>query len=205
MKATRLILSLFGATALAATAPATLVTLDTSSLTQGGTYYVDFQLNDGSGVGNHNNTALIQSFNFGSGAAAGSANLFGGVTGSLLTSVAMTDTDPFNEFYQSFTAGNFLSFDLQLTNNANAPAPDIFGFALLDVNLVNLPTFSLGTDQFLTVELTGAPLAYQTFAGVGGIPAPTAVPEAGSTALLVSVAALGLVVVRRRVRAQPAA
>jgi hypothetical protein len=204
MKTTRTILSLLGAAALAVAAQATTVTLDTSSLIAGGTYYVDFQLNDGSATGNGNNSAAITGFDFGGGSATGDIGLFGGVTGDLSSGVSLTDTDPFNEFYQSFTAGSFLRFDLWLSDNFDGPVPDIFGFALLDENLFNLGTFSLGTDQFLIVELNGAGLTFETFAGVDGVPAPR-VPEAGSTALLVAVALLGLAGIRRRLARAPLA
>lgn len=198
MKTTKLILALLGATALAVVAQAVTVTLNTSSLAPG-TYYVDFQLNDGTGNGNGNNTAVINSFNFGVGGTATNdlIGAFGGVTGDLSSTVSLTDTDPFNEFFQSFAAGSFLSFDLHLTNHPNAPAPDIFGFAILDESLFNLGTFSVGTDQFLTVELNGGALNYQAFAGVDGIAAP-GVPEAGGTVLFASVALLGLAGIRRR-------
>lgn len=199
MKTTQLLLSLLSAAALAVAAQATLVTLNTSSLA-GGTYYVDFQLNDGNGVGDGNNTASISNFKFGGGAATGDIGAFGGVTGDLFTGVGLTDTDPFNEFYQSFTAGSFLSFNLVLSASFNGLVPDLFSFAILDASLMNLATYSLGSDQFLEVELNGTGLAYQTYAGVDGVPAP-GVPEAGSTALLASAALLGLAGFRRRLAA----
>jgi hypothetical protein len=195
MKTTKLILALLGAAAVAASARATLVTLNTSSLA-GGTYYVDFQLNDGHGTGDGNNTATITGFNFGGGAVTGDIGAFGGVTGDLASTVTLTDTTPFNEFFESFTAGGFLSFDVQLTGNPDSPAPDEFGFALLDSNLYNLPTTALGSDQFVTADITGATPVFKTYAGVGGIPAPR-VPETGSTALLATMALAGIAGLRR--------
>ena len=205
MKTTRLILASLGAAALAVAAQAITVKLDTSSLA-GGTYFVDFQLNDGTGAGNSNNTAILSDFQFGAGGLAygDDINLFGGASGSLFSSVTLTDTAAFNDFLQSFKAGSFLSFELSLTNNYNAPAPDSFSFALLDENWFNLGTYSLGTDQFVTVDLTGSTLEYKSFAGVDGIAAPK-VPEAGSTMLLVSAALVGLGYARRHTRAMHAA
>ena len=198
MKATHLISLLLGSAALAVAARATLITLDTSSLA-GGTYFVDFQLNDGSQTGDGNNTAVIQKFSFGGGAATGAGVAFGGITGDLYSKVTLTDTTPFNEFFQSFTAGSFLSFDVELTNNPDTPQPDAFGFALLDTNLFNLPTNSSnGADTFLSVNLTGTRLVYSTAAGVGGVPAPR-VPETGSTLLVASLGLLGLAGIRRLV------
>src|SRR5690349_3705250 len=184
MKSIRMVLSLFGAAALAVAAQAHVVTLDTSSLVGTGTYYVDFQLNDGSGVGNANNSAYITDINLGGGSIAGPVTAWGGVWGDLSTGITLTDTEAFNEFFQAFLPGTFLSFELSLTNNLNGVVPDMFGFAILDENLFNLPTHAPGSDQLLTVELNGVDRVWQSYGTTSGIAAPS-VPDAGSTALLV--------------------
>ncbi|HWA28917.1 MAG TPA: NF038129 family PEP-CTERM protein [Lacunisphaera sp.] len=200
MKASHMFLSLVSVAALAVAARATSVTLNTSALVAGGTYYVDFQLNDGSQVGNGNNAAAVFNFDFGGGGEVvpDDIGLIGGASGDLSSTVWLNDTNPFNEFFQAFTAGSFLSFELALSNNFGGPVPDIFGFAILDANLFNLGTFAPASDQFLTVELNGGPLAFQAYAGVDGTPAPQ-IPEGDITALLVAAALLALVGVHRRV------
>lgn len=196
MKTIRMVLSLIGAAALAVAAQAHVVTLDTSSLAGTGTYYVDFQLNDGSGVGNANNSAYITDINLGGGSVAGPVTAWGGIWGDLSAGITLTDTEAFNEFFQAFLPGTFLSFELSLTNNVNGAVPDIFGFAILGEDTFNLPTYAPGSDQFLTVELNGGERVWQTYGSTSGIAAPS-VPDAGSTALLFSAALLGMVGLRR--------
>ncbi|HWA24733.1 MAG TPA: NF038129 family PEP-CTERM protein [Lacunisphaera sp.] len=192
-----MILTLLGAAALAVAGRATLVTLNTSSLTAGGTYYVDFQLNNGSGGAG--NSAAISGFTFGGGGVFTPTDigLIGGAAGDLSSTVWLNDSSPFNEFFQAFTAGSSLSFDLRLSNNVDAPIPDIFGFAILDENLFNLATLSPIADQFLIVELNGSSLDFQAYAGVDGVTSP-GVPESAVTAGLVAVAMAGLVGIRHR-------
>jgi len=199
MKFLRLTLSLLVAAGLATAARAVSVSVDTSTLS-GGLYYIDFQLNDGNGVGDGNNTAVINGFAFGGGMVVGPATSFGGASGDLSSSVTLIDTDPFTEFFQAFIPGSSLSFTLQLSNNPNGTIPDLFGFALLDENLMNLATYALGSDQLLTVELNGGALTYDAYASVGGVPAPTvsaSVPEGSGTLVLTLVAMFGTAIMRR--------
>src|SRR6187551_3325385 len=127
MKTIRLGLFLLATAALAVAAQAYVVTLNTSSLAGGGTFYVDFQLNDGAAVNLGNNTAYITDINLGGGSIAGLATAWGGVSGNLGGVVSLVDTEAFNEFYQAFLPGSFLSFDLHLSNNFNGAVPDMFG------------------------------------------------------------------------------
>jgi hypothetical protein len=146
-----------------------------------GPFSLDFQLNDGSGAGDGNNTATLNHFAFGSGSASGSPTSFGGASGNLSGAVTLTDTTAFNEFFQGFTAGNTLSFDITLTLNSDAgPTPDSFSFGILDNSLYNLPTTGVG-DSFLLVNLGSVP-SVSTAASVGPAVAVnvTPVPEPGS-------------------------
>src|SRR6478735_3779712 len=199
MKSIRFVLSLLGATALAAAAQAHVVKLDTSSLIGAGTFYVDFQLNDGNGVGDGNNSAYITNINLGGGSIAGPASAWGGVWGDLGTGIALSDTEAFNEFFQAFLPGTFLSFELSLTNNFNGPVPDMFGFAILDESLFNLPTYAPGSDQLLTVELNGGERVWQTYGTASGIASPS-VPDAASTALLFVAGMFGMAGLHRVTR-----
>ncbi len=150
---------LLGAQAVSASTVEYHISLNTAALIGNASapFSLDFQLNDGSGLGDANNTAIVNDFVFGSGSATGSANLFGGATGNLSGAVTLTDSSAFNEFYQTFNAGSTLSFDVTLTQNSDAgPRPDAFAFAILDNSLNNLPTSGVG-DTYLLVNLGPTP------------------------------------------------
>lgn len=148
-----------------------------------GPFSLDFQLNDGSGLGDANNTATINNFLFGAGGSTGTANLAGGAAGDLSSTVTLTDTTPFNEFYQTFNAGNTLTFNVTLTLTSDAgPTPDSFAIAILDSNLYNLPTTRIG-DSFLEVNLGPTPSVTTGFSTSPAVTVSvTAVPEPGSLA-----------------------
>jgi hypothetical protein len=143
------------------------VDVDTSVLVgnAGGPFSLDFQLIGGSPAGN---SATISNFSFGGGAAAGAPALAGGAAGSLGGSVLLDDSGAFfNEFFQAFTPGATLGFDVSLTTNVNGPTPDGFSFAILDSSLFNITTNGLG-DALLFVNIDGASPVVQAFAGIGG-------------------------------------
>jgi len=110
------------------------VSLDTSSLVgQPGPFSLDFQLNDGSGTGDGNNSAHLTDFDFDGGAAAGVLQLTGGARGDLQSDVTINETAFLNRFQQQFVPGERLSFLVDLTNNVDAGSfPDQFSFAILN-------------------------------------------------------------------------
>src|SRR5271167_1357003 len=77
-----------------------------------GPFSLEFQLNDGSGTGDDNNTAVLSNFTFGGGAPVGAPSLIGGATGDAGSSITITESSFFNQFIQQFTPGNQLDFDL---------------------------------------------------------------------------------------------
>jgi PEP-CTERM motif len=186
------------------------VTVNTAPLvgSASGPFALDFQLIDGSGLSNGNNTATISNFSFtGAGAGAtGSATLAGGASGSLASTVSLTDSSFLNELFQGFTAGSSLSFRVTLTTNVEAgPTPDAFSFAVLDRNLLNIPTNGLG-DALLVVDIRSATLGLsdvRTFgstspAGVSVTVSAAAVPEPVTLLLLgTGVIAVGVRRMRR--------
>jgi len=182
--------------------------LNTSSLpTNQGPFYLAFQLEDGSGTGDANNTVTLYNFDFYGGSAAGSPVTFGGATGSLETGITITDSDPFfNAIYEGFTPGPMLTFDADFTDNADVgPFQDQMLMSILDPTLNGIPTLDpSGLDSFLTVTLDGTtvtlpngvvtpPLAVYSSdltQTTYNIPAGAAVPEAGSLTLLFTCCAM---------------
>jgi hypothetical protein len=182
-----------------------LFTLDTTPLAAdpAAPFSLDFQLNDGSGTGDGDNTAVLSGFRFGSGGGpAGSASLVGGASGDPGSSVTLTDTGFLNEFTQSFTPGATLQFLLNLSTNVdNGGFPDQFTFAILDSSGAQLPTLSF-FDVFVEIDIDSADPTIQAFASdpsrstVAGeapidLAAPTftsmtSVPEPGATLLVLA-------------------
>src|SRR6267378_956093 len=62
-----------------------------------GPFSLDFQLTDGTGLGDGNNTALVSNLSYGGGAATGAPTLSGGAAGDLAAGATLTDTAFFNE------------------------------------------------------------------------------------------------------------
>jgi len=161
-----------------------------------GPFSLDFQLNDGSGLGDGNNSVTIGNFVFGTGGPLGSATLLGGAAGDLASGVTLTDTTAFNEFFQSFTAGSTLSFDVSLTANADAgPTPDAFVFGILDYSLGNIPTTGVG-DSLLLINISADALNVQTGNSISPAGVVATVPEPSSFVF----AGLGLTIACWRAR-----
>lgn len=195
---TKIALGLLLSTAASQAALTYHVSIDTTSLTAtSAPYSLDFQLNSGDTLGN--NTATISNF-VGLGAL-GSANTFGGVTGDLSSAVVLADTDAFNEFFQSFTAGSLIEFDLTLSQNVDSGAtPDSFSVAILDSGLANVTTDGLGNSlvQF-DINSSSNTLSANVGNGTGSFSGltTTVVPEPSSALL----GAAGALLAFRRRRA----
>jgi hypothetical protein len=181
-----------------------MVTVNTSSLSgnPAAPFYLDFQLTNGAAV---SNSATISNFSFGGGSASGAATLDGGASGSLASSVFLTDTSFINEFYQAFTPGSLLSFFVTLSRNVDSSLqPDGFSVAILDNNLFNIPTTGFG-DQLVSVDINSANFGaggINTFRGTGefsNVAATAQVPVPGSAPLfMLGIGLLGALRARQR-------
>lgn len=178
-----------------------------------GPFSIEFQFNDGSGVGDANNSVTIENFTFDGGSASGTPSLIGGAVGSLLNSVTLMDTSFFNDFVEGFFPGHTLGFDVRLTTNVDlGSTPDIFYFTILDGNYIPIPTLGLG-DAFLLVTIDSPTPPVETFGSDASRTTividpptpqqPTPVPSPGSLSLLATGFLIGIARnggVRRRVR-----
>ena len=177
------------------------VFVDTSELvgSLAGPFSLDFQLNDGSGWGDGNNTAALSNFKFGGGSAVSGATTSGGASGDLISGITITDSNStLNEFYQGFLPGNWLSFNLSLSTNLDLDGtPDLFSFAILDGNLMNLATQSFGSDNFLEINIDSLTPSVATFASADGL-INAHVPDTFNTGIYSAVLLVALVVLKRR-------
>ena len=198
LRAAALAAAVLGCASLAHAQIAFTVTVNTSALSGSSAQplYLDFQLNDGAGWGDANNTALISNFNFSGGAVFAPATTLGGAAGSLGTSVMLKDSSAFNEFYQGFAPGATLSFTVSLSAIVDAGhVPDLFGFAILDSSLSNIRTKAPGTDLFVQVNIDSSRPTVMTFGSLDGtVAAPriAPVPESSTYGLF---GGLGLLLV----------
>jgi len=161
--------------------------IDTSGLTAGDTYSMDFQF-----IGSDANTVDLNNFSYGGGS--GPTGLF----------ELDTITNFFNEVTPQFVAGITLSFQIGSTN-IGPPAggfPDELSFFILDSSLNPLPTTDTA-NAFFYLDVTGAVPNIQTFSGSGVLapiitPASTGVPEPGTISLLAAGLSLILLGLRSR-------
>jgi hypothetical protein len=176
------------------------VTLDTSPLQViGQRFLIDFQLNDGSGIGDANNTVRITNFHFGGGGVGGTPfPPLGGATGDLsLSFVRITDKEFLNEFTQEFVFGSTLSFRVNLTTKLDDAGltPDAFSFAILDgISGAPLPTTGLG-DALLLVNINSSTPRIEPFPTSADSPIQLFAPQVravAETASSISMLLIGL-------------
>ena len=181
-----------------------------------GDCYLAFQLADGSGTGDANNTVTLSGFAlYGGSLDTSNVSLFGGAANPQPGFITLTDSDPtFNAAVQGFIPGSELAFEATFTNNADTgPFPDLFTMSILDPGWNGIPTLDTINDSFITVTLDGTTVPLPN--GLPGpptsfwasdltqttydIPAP-GVPEPSTTALLA--VCFGFLGLRRKLRAQ---
>jgi hypothetical protein len=161
------------------------VTLDTgagSFVNPPGPFSLAFELTDGSGTRDGNNIVTMSNFQFGlGGGVVGAPFTSGSASGDLSTSVALTDAQFDNIFFQGFTPGTILQFDLSLTTNVDPGGiPDEFIMSILDSSFSPLPTTSFSPLlPFLVIDIDSSNPTVQTFGSdpnqqpaAGGFPPP---------------------------------
>jgi hypothetical protein len=139
--------------------------LDTSRLARLSSTQINFQLIDGDGTGNANNTVVISDISLGGGLARGAPIVVGGASGDLDAAITLTDSSFFNSFLQHFTVGDSLSFTAEYSTNVDAGlTPDGFSLAILQKGS-EIPTTAFGTtgsNVFLTIDFnSGTPSVMQ--------------------------------------------
>ena len=180
------------------------VSINTSSIA-GTAGSFDFNFNPGPLV---SQPASLQIVNFASdGTLAGSASTFGDVSGGPLPSTLTFDNGgPFNDYFEGFTFGSTLTFDINLFGpaltapNGTASSGSAFGFSLFSDpagTIAALTTDPTGLAFRIDIQLNGTTIA------TNSSPATTlaAVPEPG-TLLLTATALAGVFASRRRCRSR---
>ena len=184
------------------------VTLNTASLVGNANapFSLDVALGSGSQTPNSDNTVTLSNFVFANGTLGAVSFSSGGESGSMASTVTLTNSSLDNELAQSFSnTVTQVTFTVSQTNNTNNPVPDQFNVSILDGGLNNIPTTDPnGGNTLVLANITSA----QTLASVatyrstanGEAPGVTAaVPEPRSAAGLF-VGCLGSLVVWARRR-----
>jgi hypothetical protein len=185
------------------------VTIDVDSLIGAGNgpFSLDLQLINGSG--NVSNTVTISDFVFTGGMAIGSPNFtMGGWSGSMLSSVTLTNSAADNELSQEFSSDvTQIRFKVDETTNSEfvgngLPTPEQFNVSILDGDLFNISTTDPSTGNALLSSPINSGMTvssvqtYESTSPNSGV-SLSVVPEPASTGMLL-IGALGLVARRRK-------
>ena len=187
------IATLFFATAVASASTTYDVTVDTSSIT-GDSGSLDFQFNPGPFV---TQSASLQLSNFTSdGSLAGVEQLTGDVSGALPGTVTFDNGSAYNDYFDGFTFGTTLSFDVSFFGPAIS-SPDgvstsgsTFAFSMFSDAGGTIPVLTsdpsgLGIAAQINVNLDGSTTVIDNSTETG-VAAVSAVPEPSSLLLMMT-------------------
>ncbi len=176
-------------------------------------FSLDLQLVQGSG--NVTNTVTLSNFVFVGGTATGTPDYTNGSeTGSLNSTVVLTNSSSDNEFAQAFSSGvTQIDFKVDQTPNdevvgSGTAIPDQFNVAILDNTLSNIPTTDPSGGSTLVASsisssetIANVATSSSTSPDAGVTASVSVVPEPTTSAtLLGGLIALGIVAFRRRDR-----
>jgi hypothetical protein len=158
-----LLLAIIGLTMAATASPTTYTVSVSTQALAGTTGSLDFNFNPGPLV---SQTAMVQILDLSGGALAGSPVLSGDASGSLPGTVSLDNGTGFNDYFQQFTYGSTLTFDVYLYGLALS-APDgkstsgsTFAFSMFSDAAGTVPAFTTDvTDGFayvVNVNLDGS-------------------------------------------------
>jgi hypothetical protein len=190
---------------IASAAPITYdVAVDSSSIS-GTAGALDFQFNPGPLV---TQAASLQILNFTSnGALAGNSVLTGDVAGTLPGMLNFNNGTAFNDYFEGFTYGSTLSFQVSLDGPA-LTSPDgvsssgsTFAFSMFSDAAGTIPIFTTNTTEgfafIIDVNLDGTTTVTNFSAQTTVVPITGAIPEPSTLALL-GIGVIGLGIMRRR-------
>jgi hypothetical protein len=140
-----------------------------------------------------NNSASFSSFNFyaGSGPVVGTDSCLGGCSGNLSSTVSLTENGSFLSLFTQNFDPLYFSLIVDLTNNAPndgnpSPTPAQLAIYLCAADFSSCYGSNQLTGALVSVDLTGAPLVFDTF-GDGTVSVRVSpAPEPASLALLTS-------------------
>ena len=169
---------------------------------------MDFQFSNGNSAFEGNNHVTLSNFTFGGGAAVGSPTIDSGVaSGTLGSSVSLTDANSASDFFQQFTPGTEIGFDVTSTTNQDPGLThDLFTASILDNTTGEITTNSPNTLDLLEADINtalngGNVQKYFQSGDRGATPGSTAVPEPGTALFGVALVGAASLARRRKQRA----